>query len=56
MSAKNYLSKEKYPLLFKEIDPSSGIDLTQWTIYKGETKDKKNYPSLPWICIVCDHH
>lgn len=54
MSAKKYISQEKYPLLFKEIDPSSGIDLTQWTIYRGETKDKK-YPNLPWICSVCSH-
>jgi very-short-patch-repair endonuclease len=54
MSAKKYLSQEKHLLLFKEIDPSSGIDLTQWTIYKDETKDKK-YPNLPWICSVCSH-
>jgi very-short-patch-repair endonuclease len=54
MSAKKYLTKEEYPILFKEIDPSSGIDLTQWTIYKDETDDKK-YPNLPWICSVCCH-
>lgn len=54
MSAKKYLTPEEYPLLFKEIDPSSGIDLTQWTIYKDETIDK-NYPKLPWICSECSH-
>jgi very-short-patch-repair endonuclease len=54
MSAKKYLTPEEHPLLFKEIDPSSGIDLTQWTIYKDETIDK-NYPKLPWICSECSH-
>lgn len=47
---KKFLNQEDYPLLFEEIDPNSGIDLTK---YRINTQLSGAIPKLPWVCKIC---